>query len=242
MNTSDCKRFSARALLAAALILVAGCGALPQTGFYQLQQEALVAEGVQHSDVAALLGPVKIADYLQREQILQREAAGRLTASREGRWAGSLQDDIGQLLLRQLAAQLNSSHIALYPDRVGVKQQTQVVLSIGRLDSGVEHPAVLEAQWRLLDGKGNVRDSRVVHLEQAHKGDLASQIQAQGQLLVQLSVQLAEAVKAAQTKPARVSARGKSTPRTTTASANEATKVPAMPLAEPLTEAEVYRF
>ena len=63
---------------------------------------------------AVLLGPLKLADYLQRENLLQRESDGSLQLSQEARWAGSLEDDVGQLLVRQLAGRLDSSRVALY--------------------------------------------------------------------------------------------------------------------------------
>lgn len=226
-------------VLAAAMVLGTGCSLVTPGEFYQLQAPAEAASSV-HADTAVLLGPVKLADYLQREQILQRQSDGRLTASRNGRWAGNLEDEVGQLLLRQLAMRLGSSHVALYPDRVGVKPAAQVVLSISRLDSGVGEPAVLEAQWRLLDAAGEVRDSRVLTLQADHEDQLASQVRAQSDLLVRLSQQLAEALrqlqdssrKVAQTQPARgPDSRQDSLPRER-----------GIPMAEPLQELEVYRF
>jgi uncharacterized lipoprotein YmbA len=55
----------------------------------------------------------------------------------------------------------------------------QVLLSITRLDSGKNQPAILDAQWRLLDRRGRVRDNRIIHLEQQHEGSESSQVQAQ---------------------------------------------------------------
>lgn len=186
-------------VLTAALVLGAGCSQVKHGEYYQLQADSQ-SSASRHDDTAVLLGPVKLADYLQREQILQRQADGRLTAS-HGRWAGSMDDEVGQLLLRQLAAQLGSSHVALYPDRLGVKSAAQLVVSISRLDSGVGQPAVLEAQWRLLDAGGEVQDSRILSLQAAHEDGLASQVDAQSRLLVELSAQLAEAVKHLQKRP-----------------------------------------
>ncbi|TDQ37512.1 PqiC family protein [Thiopseudomonas denitrificans] len=226
-------------ILASAIALGAGCSLVAPGEFYQLQAPAEASTSV-HADLAVLLGPVKLADYLQREQILQRQPDGRLTASRNGRWAGNLEDEVGQLLLRQMAMRLGSSHVALYPDRVGVKAGAQIVLSISRLDSGEGEPAVLEAQWRLLDTDGEVRDSRVVTLQAAHEDQLASQVRAQSELLVQLSEQLAGAVRQLQDNSRKVAkaqpARGQE---------NRQDSLPqerGIPMAEPLPELEVYRF
>jgi hypothetical protein len=65
--------------------------------------------------MAVVLGPVSVADYLQRETFLQRQADGSLSAATDGRWAGSLSSDIDQLLVRQLAWRLDSQRVVLAP-------------------------------------------------------------------------------------------------------------------------------
>lgn len=181
-------------LLPFAFLLLGGCAASVPQQFYQLQGGTTLS--TQNADgPAVLLGPLQLADYLQRESLLQRHSAQRLDVSTTGRWAGSLQDDIGQLLLATLAGDLHSSRLALYPDRIGFPAQAQIILHISRLDSGPQQPAVLEARWRLLDGQGEQRASDLLHLQQAHDGSLDGQVAAQSQLVEQLGQQLAAAVR-----------------------------------------------
>ena len=172
-----------------------GCALQPSPQFYQLDAGQPTLP-VRDKGPAVLLGPLKLADYLQRENLLQRESDGSLQLSQEARWAGSLQDDVGQLLLRQLASRLQTSRIALYPDRVGFDNQLQAVLSISRLDSGASQPARLQAQWRLLDGQGQLRGSRLLSLQAEHDGTPRDQVRAQSELLQQLAAELAAAIRA----------------------------------------------
>lgn len=181
-------------LLPFVFLLLAACSSAPPQQFYQLQGSA--TPPTQSADgPAVLLGPLQLADYLQRESLMQRHSAQRLDISSTGRWAGSLQDDIGQLLLATLAGDLHSSRLALYPDRIGFPAQAQIILHISRLDSGPEQPAVLEARWRLLDSQGEQRDSDLLRLQQNHDGSLDGQVAAQSQLLTQLGQRLAQAVR-----------------------------------------------
>lgn len=229
------------AMLGGLAVGAVGCSVAPHTNFYQLQQPA--TEVVADKNTATvLLGPLTVADYLQRENIVQREADGSLSLSQEARWAGSLTDDMGQLLLRQMSKKLGSSRISLYPDRIGMLAQAQIVLSISRLDSGVEQPAVLEAQWRLLDEKGMVQNSRVIRLEAEHSGEMQDQVRAQSELLAQLSEQLVQMVKQAlpasvtQSRPEKVNAG-------TVGQSSEKPPAPLkIPVVEPTREQEVYRF
>lgn len=220
----------------AALFALAGCAATPPAQFYQLQQgsASLPQSG---KGVAVLLGPLKLADYLQRESLVQRQVDDTLAISPQARWAGNLQDDVAQLLLRQLAARLDSSRLALYPDRVGFKPEAQLLLSISRLDSGPFQPAVLEAQWRLLDGEGTMRDSRVVRLEEKHSGELGDQVRAQSALLQSLATQMAAAV-GSMTREAATRTPPPAEPK----AGRQEKKVegPRIPVVRPATE--VYRF
>lgn len=189
------------AFLHLAFLLLAACSSAPPQQFYQLANGT--PPSAQNADgPAVLLGPLQLADYLQRESLMQRHSAQRLDVSSEGRWAGSLQDDIGQLLLATLAGELHSSRLALYPDRIGFPAQAQVILHISRLDSGPQQPAVLEARWRLLDGQGEQRASDLLHLQQVHDGSLEAQVAAQSQLVERLGQQLAAAIRTLPPAPA----------------------------------------
>ena len=179
----------------ALLTVSVGCSSIKSQEFYQLTGTSNELDEQQGQDML-LLGPIKLADYLQREQLVQRQTDEQLAISNTARWAGSLQEEIGQLLLLQLMQETGNSNIALYPDRLGVRQQQQLIININRLDSGAEQPAVLEVQWRLLDAKGTMRDTRVIRLQAEHSGSVASQVKAQSVLLQQLARKLAVVVNA----------------------------------------------
>jgi len=189
--------------------------------------------------LAVLLGPVTLADYLQRDALLQRLPDGSLVPDgQQARWAGSLQGDIDQLLLRQLAWRLKTQRLELSPGK-GFSPDVQVELDITRLDSGPEHPAVLEAQWRLLDANGKRHGSRLIRLQEEHEGGTTDQVRAQSVLLQRLSEMMAAAIEPLAT--------AKAPPRRN----NPVVKAPAKPepqqpvihAIEPIrTDLEVFRF
>ncbi|WP_374979118.1 PqiC family protein [Pseudomonas solani] len=233
------KRLPLLALLTS-LLGLGGCVHNAPVPMYQLDSGTAELPD-QSAGMAVLLGPVSVADYLQRETLLQRQPDGSLTASTDGRWAGSLAGDIDQLLLRQLSWRLDSQRLVLAPANPGFTPEIQVLLSISRLDSGPQRPAVLEAQWRVLDKAGQLRDSRLVRLEQPHSGTAADQVRAQSQLLQQLAEQLAGAVKPLSGQPAAAAEE----PRKATAAPARAREPapPKIPMAAPVrTDVEVFRF
>lgn len=227
------------ALLAGVLGL-AGCSVHQPASLYQLDS-GNPGQPKQSAGMAVLLGPVTVADYLQRETLLQRQTDGSLSAATDGRWAGSLSSDIDQLLVRQLAWRLDSQRVVLAPASTGFNPDVQVLLSITRLDSGVGQPAILDAQWRLLDRRGQVRDNRIVHFEQPHEGSSAAQVQAQGQLLQRLAEQLSVALKPLANQPPIVQEQPKKA--TPVQQVRKEPEKPKIPMATPIrTEMEVFRF
>ncbi len=226
-------------LLLTALFSLTGCTRHQPVPLYQLDSGAIGVPAAEQG-IAVLLGPVAIADYLQREALLQRQADGSLTPAEDGRWAGSLAADLDQQLLRQLAARLDSQRLVLAPAAAGFVPQVRVGLSITRLDSGPLRPAVLEAQWRLSGADGKLLDGRLVRLEEAHNGTLVDQVRAQSLVVQQLVKQMAEAVQAhhAATKVARPEPVRKPAPAKPAAPAT-----PRIPVVEPMRgEGEVFRF
>lgn len=225
-------------LLASASL--SGCVSHTPPVLYRLDSGALQVPE-RTAGMAVLLAPVVLADYLQREAILQRRADGSLSTDlADGRWAGSLQQDIDQLLLRQLASRLNSQCLSLSPASEGFAADIQVELSITRLDSGPQHPAVLEAQWRLLDGRGKERGRRLVSLQEGHQGSTADQVRAQSALMQRLSELLAQAIEpldtVAHSPPPRIEAR----PRKPRVAPPEKAEISRLPLLR--TDTEVFRF
>ena len=118
----------------------------------------------------------------------------------------------------------------------------RVLLTITRLDSGAKQPAILDAQWRLIDRRGQVRDNRIIHLQEQHAGSTAAQVQAQGVLLQRLAEQLSVALKPLANQPPIAEAPRKA-PAKAAAPAVEREKQPKIPMAAPIrTDMEVFRF
>jgi uncharacterized protein len=225
-------------LLLVGVLGLAGCTRYQQLPLYQLDAGDIHVPAADKG-LAVLIGPVAVADYLQRDVMLQRQADGSLTASDDARWAGNLAEEIDQQLLRQLASRLDSQRLVLAPATAGFVPQVRLGLSITRLDSGPSRPAVLEAQWRLAGADGKLLDGRLVRLEEPHSGTIVDQVRAQSIVVQQLAEQLAEAVET-HGKPVAAVAPA---PRKQTPVQPAPPVVPRIPVAEPSrNEGEVFRF
>lgn len=223
-------------ILLLACVSLAGCVTQP-VPMYRLDNGVLELPKPAVDGASILLGPIELADYLRQDALLQRLPDGSLAANgQQARWAGDLQGDIDQLLMRQLASRLKTQSLELSPGTTGFVPDVQVELEITRLDSGPLHPAVLEAQWRLLDKQGKRLGSRLVRLQEDHQGSPTDQVRAQSRLLQRLSEMVANAVEPiviAKTRAKRSIVQAPSKPASP----------PTIPAAEPIrTEMEVFRF
>ncbi|GAB3371100.1 PqiC family protein [Azotobacter armeniacus] len=230
-------------VLLAALSLLGACSLRPATTLYRL--DGGDSETPDRNGLAVLLGPVTLADYLRQDAVLvQRHEDGSLSTAPDARWAGDLKADIDQLLLRQLAWRLDSHRLVPEPGAPGFKPDVQVQLNITRLDSGPKQPAVLEAQWRLLDRRGRLSQSRLVRLVEPHQGSSADQVRAQSVVLQRLTEQLAMAILplAKQQALAPAAELRKSARVAAPKGGAKQPKAPDIPIVSPTRNVEVFRF
>ncbi|MDA3135903.1 hypothetical protein HG619_04535 [Pseudomonas syringae] len=172
---------------------LAGCSVHQPTALYQLDSGE-PGQPKQSSGLAVLLGPVSVADYLQRETLLQRQPDGTLTASSDGRWAGNLSSDIDQLLLRQLAWKLDSQRVVMAPATASFTPDVQVVLSITAWTPVPNSPQYWTHNGDLWTAKAMCVTADW-STEQVHAGSSADQVKAQGMLLQRLADQVSTAIK-----------------------------------------------
>jgi len=229
----------ARLALVAVLAGLGGCASLGPTHYYQLDGGNAKAPASSDRGLAVWLESLQLADYLQRDVLLERQPDGSLATTHD-HWAGPLDANIRQLLQRQLASRLNSGRVVVGEQPAGFAPQYRLELNVTRLDAGDRTPATLDASWQLRDAQGKLLDNQVVHLQARHAGDRAAQVRAQSDLLQQLAGRLATDL----TKVAQRSRRSSDVARKESKQlVEEAQARPTLPAVVPIrTGAEVYRF
>ncbi len=146
-------RLSIISALLAALIL-AGCGTSRAAKFYLLSAtspvEAAASQGAAQHPAAVLgIGPIMIADYLDRPQIVTRIGANELALAEFDRWGGSLQQNVATVLAENLSALLAADHIAVVPwDRSGPLAY-RLAVDVTRFDATPGQSVRLRALWTL---------------------------------------------------------------------------------------------
>jgi len=108
-------------LLTAGALALSGCtGVADATKYYMLSPSPAAPADSAHTAVSGLsvgVGPVLIPRYLERAQIVTRGTNDEVEISEYRRWAEPLESGIAQVLADNLAAQVGSERVAVFPWR-----------------------------------------------------------------------------------------------------------------------------
>jgi uncharacterized lipoprotein YmbA len=193
MTTSTRRRLIAVVLASATL--AAGCSGSAQTRFYVLAPAEMAAVAAPALTVG--LGPVGLAGYLDRPQIVTRPAADKIDLGEFDQWGEPLRSGISRVLAEDLARQMPSARIAIFPWRGLDQIRYQVVVDVTRLDGPTGGDLALEARWRIVDGAGKEVAVKITRVsEPTGAAGYSAMVSAMSRALAALSREMAQALSA----------------------------------------------
>ena len=147
--------------LTAAALILAGCAGVADPTRYYVLSSTSPAPGdpmpIAASSAGVGVGPVLVPGYLNRMQIVTRNADEGVEISTYHRWAEPLEAGIAQVLANDLAMQIGSERVAVFPWRGRITQALdyQVAVVVLRFEGSPGRQVTLDARWRLVgrDGK-----------------------------------------------------------------------------------------
>ena len=190
---------SLRVILPLVAILLAGCVRSPEPKFYTLttvQDQSVGRRSTPAQNAVIGIGPVKLADYLDKSQIVIRTSDEQLVKSEFHRWAGSFKDNFTNVLADDLGFLLSNQQIYLYPFRPHMPVDYQITIDVIRCDGRLGDAAYLEARWSILQGQEKKlfkmnRSSIREPVTGPNYGDLVA---AQSRVVAKLSREIAAAI------------------------------------------------
>ena len=195
MTTSTRRPLIALALASA--LLAAGClGGNAPTRLYILAPAEMAAVATPGA-LTVGLGPVGLAGYLDRPQIVTRPAADKIDIGEFDQWGEPLRDGISRVLAEDLARQMPSARISIFPWRGLEPIRYQVVMDVTRFDGPAGGDLALEARWRILDGAGKEIAVKATRLSEPTGGaGYSATVSAMSRALAALSRDIARALAA----------------------------------------------
>ncbi len=132
------------------LLVVSGCATTPPSSFYTLTALPGARGGVSGGAISVGLGPVTFPTFLDRPQIVSRDANNQITVDEYHRWGGTLQDDFLRVWSENLGYLLETSRIVIFPSEVRYPLDFRVSADVLNFESG-NGEAVLKVRWAVLD-------------------------------------------------------------------------------------------
>jgi len=183
------------------LIVCSGCKSSPQAKFYILTApDTQTSEKKASADDRCLslgIGPINIADYLDRPQIVTRTAPNEISLAKFDRWSESLKDNITRVLSKNLSLLLCTKTIAVFPWREATPIDYRIEMQVLRLDGSLGGNVFLEASWMIFSGdwKKMLLAQKSSFTETTGGKDYNSLVAAQSRALRHLSKEIAEAIR-----------------------------------------------
>ena len=176
-----------------AILLLAGCGAGPKA-FYVLTSDGPAPSG---GGAGVGVGPVNLAEYIDRPNLVLAQSANQLAVAENHRWAGDLSASIARVTAANLGRRLNTGNVRTYPWRNDTEIRHQITLDVRQLHGGADGYAVIEAGWRAysLPDRKLAASRTFVDREAIGADGYPALVAAQSRLLSRLAADIAGALK-----------------------------------------------
>ena len=142
-------------ILALAAIFLGGCRS-QSPRFYTLtpiQEDQGLSKRKSPAQNAVIgIGPVKLADYLDQSMLVTRTSDNQAVKAQFDRWVGSFKDNFINVLADNIGLLLSTDRIYLYPWRLSVPIDYQVLMDVIRCDGRLGDAAYLEVRWSIFKG------------------------------------------------------------------------------------------
>ncbi len=149
------------------------------------------------SDIGILVGPIRMAMYLDRSDVVIRNSQNEIEIADFASWAGPLPENFSRVLAENLSLWLNTKKVAIFPGTKLAFYDYSIGVNVTRFDGRPGGKAHLRARWVILDKKRkNMLFQEHTVLSQPIENDsIEAMIASQSRIVVDFSREIAEAIK-----------------------------------------------
>ncbi len=149
------------------------------------------------SDIGILVGPIRMAMYLDRSDVVIRNSQNEVEIADFASWAGPLPENFSRVLAENLSLWLNTKKVAIFPGTKLAFYDYSIGVNVTRFDGRPGDKAHLRARWVILDKKRkNLLFQEHTVLSHPIKNDsIEAMIASQSRTVVDFSREIAEAIK-----------------------------------------------
>ena len=163
-------------ICALASLLMTACGSSPPVRYFSLSP-TVAATGPEAGDTIALgLGPIRMAEYLNRSQLVTRGPGQEIIVDEFNRWAEPLSPAFHRIVSTDVDNAVDGLVVVAFPWESAVRGVVDYRLlgDVARFDADRGGRVVLEVQWGVVEiatGQRIIRPQRAQYLAQARSAD-----------------------------------------------------------------------
>jgi len=178
----------------AVVILLSGCATVSKSTNHYLMSPVAPATTLPPLNFAVGVGPVTLADHLQRQNIIVRKSPTRVHIAPDDRWAAPLPAHLSALLATNLRQRLGLPNIPTFPWPQVTRVDYQVTVHITRFIYYGDR-VYLDAHWRLLNGPSTVVAEHPAVIEEVCGADYDSIVDAMSRAVGRLSDKISDTIR-----------------------------------------------
>lgn len=149
------------------------------------------------SDIGILVGPIRMAMYLDRSDVVIRNSQNEVEIADFASWAGPLPENFSRILAENLSLWLNTKKVAIFPGTKLAFYDYSIGVNVTRFDGRPGGKAHLRARWVILDKKRKnmLFQDHTVLSHPIENDSIEAMIASQSRTVVDFSREIAEAIK-----------------------------------------------
>jgi len=189
-------------ILLTVMLSLGACGTTPPTKFFLLSPlpatETTAASGDHQLRLG--VGPINLPEYLDRPQIVTREADTEMRLADDHRWAEPLKENFAHVLGENLSRLLGTGQVHEFPWSPAQPIDYQIVVNVIRFESDASGKVSLVARWDIRGGhdKPLLASRRSdISVPVQNPASYESIVSASSRALAQLSREIGAAIKQA---------------------------------------------
>ena len=184
-------------------IVLSGCASSPSRFYLLTSLDTTSPEMKPPAEERCLsigIGPIRIPDYIDRQQIVTQRAPNEFTLAEFDQWGEPIKDNLARVLAKNISVLVCTKAITFFPWRGVPPVDYRIQMEVLRFDGSLGGSVSLEAWWRVLsgDGKSMLLAKKSSFTEAVGGKDFKSLVAAESRTVGRLSAEIAEAIRTLQ--------------------------------------------
>ncbi len=136
--------------------LLAACGSSPAVRYFGLETIGIEHQRAAENAPVIAIGPIRVADYLKRSQMVRRGQGAEVIVDDFNRWAEPLDEAIHRTIASNVDGLVDSAVVVAFPSGAVLDIDYRMFGRVDQFDADEGGNTILDVQWGIGNGNGDV--------------------------------------------------------------------------------------